>query len=101
MQVRSNVTKDTLAGVVTLLQPAVPNLTATGLVAALKAYEPDSPGTRIERAPQFADKKTAADLLQVSTFTVQRMIDDGSLCATKVRGQWRIPLAAIEALAHV
>lgn len=100
MQVKSNFSKETLAGVVTLLQPAVPDLTATGLVAALKAYDPDSPESRIEKAPQFADKKTAADLLQVSTFTVQRMIDDGTLRATKVRGQWRIPLATIEDIAR-
>jgi excisionase family DNA binding protein len=96
-----NVSADTLAGVVTLLKPSCPDLTATSLVQAIRDFEPDSPETRIGQTPQFVDKHRAAQLLGVSHFTVIRLCKEGQLNAAKVRNQWRIPLRAIEALASL
>lgn len=99
MKMKNNISADTLTAVVALMKPSCPDLTATELVRAIKSYEPDSAETRIGQAPQFVDKHRAAELLGVSHFTVIRMCKEGTLGATKVRNQWRIPLTAIEALA--
>jgi excisionase family DNA binding protein len=39
----------------------------------------------------------AAKALRTSTDTVRRMIHEGALDAVKLRGQWRIPRAALDA----
>ena len=38
----------------------------------------------------------AARVLRVSVSTIRRMIDEGQLDATKVRGQWRIKKASVD-----
>lgn len=43
-------------------------------------------------------RKEAAAFLGVSRDTVQRMIDSGELRAHKVRSQWRIEMADLEAI---
>lgn len=40
----------------------------------------------------------AAEMLRVSTDTIRRMIRAGELEAHKLRAQWRIPRAAVDAL---
>ena len=87
---------NTLAAVITLLSPNVPDLSALTLVHALKSYETDDASPD---RPFFVDKHRAARLLGVSWWTIVRMCKSGELDAVKVRGQWRVNSAAIRALA--
>jgi excisionase family DNA binding protein len=45
------------------------------------------------------DKKTAGEMLGVSARTVHRMLKDGELPRVQVRGQVRIPIAAVKKIA--
>lgn len=40
----------------------------------------------------------AARLLALNPVTIRRMIEDNQLYAVKVRGSWRIPVGAVDAL---
>jgi excisionase family DNA binding protein len=50
----------------------------------------DASGNKLLTVPQ------TADVLQVSITTVRRMIAETSLPAVKIRGQYRVPAAAID-----
>jgi hypothetical protein len=96
------------------LSAYVPELTPTRLVAALRGYEPEGE-TRAPSAtpPRMLSLVEAAQCLGVSRDTVLRMVtgyrgkdkeripEADRLPAVKVGLQWRIPAAAVKALAEV
>ena len=86
----------TLAGVTDFLLPHVPELTPLLLVAALRAFDTSRP----PGVPPPFSFAGAGRQMGVSKWTVKRMVDDGILPATKIRGQWRIPADAVLRLAR-
>lgn len=88
----------TLTAIHALLSPHVPELTPSTLVDALKAYRPDA-AAEPERAPKMLPLKEAAEALGLSFWTLRRMANAGTIPARKVGQQWRVPLAAVKALA--
>ena len=72
------ITTETLSAVVTLLNGAIPDLTATRLVEALKGY---SEGKQEQARERLITRKAAADLLGVSMITFWRMEKSGAIHA--------------------
>jgi len=102
MQFHSTPSAEVQNAIVALLAGCVPDLTPTRFVAALRSFEPDKPeGTKRTPPPRMVPLKQVAEALDLSTCSVRRMVKDGRLVGRKVGGQWRVPLAAIEALAEV
>lgn len=80
----------------TMLAPYCPELSATGLVEALKHREP-TPATQTFRKP--LTRNEAADVLQVSIASINRYIKAGTLRAYKIGKRLvRIDPASVEAL---
>jgi len=90
---------NTLTGVCALLQPYAPDLSPSGLVAALKAHDEDGRATGA-RTPQMLSLKEAAAALNVSRDTVLRMVGRKRIGASKIGRQWRVPLTEIQVLAE-
>lgn len=90
----------TLTAIHTLLAPHVPELTPTALVAALRGYEPEGEA-RPPSAPAepMLALEDAAATLSISVCTARRMVKSGRLPGRKVGKLWRIPAAAVKALA--
>ncbi len=78
-----------------LLVPYFPEITPTKLVKAVKTVTGDT-----EKPEPLMDKKEAAHLLGVSTFTVQRMIRRGQLQGVRLNnGYWKVhPNSVYEAM---
>jgi len=97
MKVIKNWNQEIFKAAVMLLQNAVPGLTATQLMAALKEYE-ESP----EQKPKSPDMLTVAEtakILNVHTVTVQRYLTTGLLPRIKVgKRMVRIPREAVNKL---
>ena len=102
MKIRSTPPAEVLAAIVALLLGCVPDLTPTRLVAALRNFEPDNDGRQSAAPPaRMLSLKEAADALAVSVDTVRRAVKDGRLVGRKVGKLWRVPAAAVAALAEV
>ena len=86
---------NTANGIVALMAPYAPGLTAVNLLNALRCFEPE----RNDDLPTYVDKHKAAAALGVSWHTVVRMCKGGEIRACKVRGQWRIPADVIREMA--
>lgn len=93
----------TLTAIQALLVAHVPEITPTTLVAALQSFDPERGNDAGKRntPARMASLEEAADALAVSVCTVRRMVKAGHLEGRKVGKLWRIPAAAIEALAEV
>jgi len=93
---------DVLSAYVAGLSAFVPGLTPTGFVAALRDFEPDK-GREPDNAPpqRMLTLAAAADALSVSICTMRRMVKDGRMAGRKVGSLWRVPAAAVKALAEV
>ena len=91
-----------VAAIVALLAGYVPDLTPTQIVAALRSFEPDKPeGTKRPPPPPMYSLQGAAEALALSVDTLRRMVKDGRIAGHKVGKLWRIPAAAVTALAEV
>lgn len=87
MKIRA-IPQNTLTAVVTLLQPYAPEITHTGLVAALRNAENDTTGGGSLRP--MLTKHQAAEILGISTYTVIRMLRRGELRGSKIGQAWRV-----------
>jgi len=96
MKVRA-IPASVLNAVVMLMKPYCHELTETRLVHAMQAYDPENADRR--RPLRFLSTREVADIMQVSTFTVYRMIKRGELRAARFGGHWRIPGDVLEELA--
>jgi len=93
MQVKT-VPAPTLSAVSTLLPPYIPGLTPSVLIQAIKAHESGDTTT----PGHMVNVRTAARILDVSLWTVVRMIKDGKLPGRKIGAQWRVPESALRDL---
>ena len=81
MNVRNQIKTEIIAATVSMLQPYVPEISPTGLIAALKSYN---------AAPQFKQsakpltRQETAALLSVSLNTVDRYLNKGLLKKIKI-----------------
>ena len=71
------ITPAVIAAAAGLLQPFAPELTPTGLVAAIKAYSPSGKKQKNDDRP--LTRREAAELLQVSLNTVTKYMKTGKL----------------------
>jgi excisionase family DNA binding protein len=94
MKIATPIPAASLTAIHALLEPHVPGISPTGLVAALRTYEP---GGREEAASgcRMVTVREAADLLATSIYTVRRMVADGRLPGKRLGRDYRIPLEAI------
>ena len=93
---------EVLSAYVAGLSAYVPDLTPTRLVAALRGYEPEGEARATSAPPApMLSLVEAAQCLGVSRDTILRMVTSARLPGRKVGSQWRIPAAAVKALAEV
>lgn len=93
---------EVLSAYVAGLSAYVPDITPTRLVAALRGYEPEGEARALSATPApMLSLVEAAQCLGVSRDTVLRMVKDERLPGRKVGTLWRIPAAAVKALAEV
>jgi len=103
MEFHSNIPAEVIAAYVAGLSAYVRDLTPILFVAALRDFEPDKDGAaeRNEPPPRMLTLKEAADILGTTFYTVRRLVRAGRLPGHKVGQQWRVPMAAVKALAEV
>ena len=102
MEFRSNIPAEVIAAYVAGLTGYVPDLTPTRFISLLRDFEPDKDGaTERTPPPRMLTLKEAAEALHVSVDTARRMVKDGRLTGRKVGNLWRVPMAAVKALAEV
>lgn len=80
--------------VVTMLRPYAPDLTVEKLEAAISS-KPEQ-----EQPEKLLTRKEAAQLLNISIPTIDRMLRDGELSFRKIRRAVRIPLSTIRLLVN-
>lgn len=78
--------------VIAMLRPYAPDLTPAKLESAL-CFKPE-PNTQ----EQLLSRKDAAEKLNISVTTLDRMLRDGELHRLRIRGNVRIPLSSIRAI---
>lgn len=54
--------------------------------------------TSLAEVPLFVDVPYISEMLQLQPDTVRKMIQNGSIKASKIAGMWRIPKSEIERL---
>jgi excisionase family DNA binding protein len=92
------VPKTTLDAVVTLLTPHCPDLSPTALVRAIRAYDPNLTEATADR---LLDKYQAAQILNVSCYTITRWAREGLLEGKHIGKSWRFRLSAVEAMGAI
>ena len=87
----------TLTALSALLSPYVPDVSPMAIVAALRQSQSPAPADPTARRALTIEE--AAGALGVSYWSIRRRVMDGTIAAAKLggRGQWRIPITAIEA----
>jgi excisionase family DNA binding protein len=88
----------TLTAIAALLSPYAPDASPTAIVEALQGHD-RKPVAADPAARRMLSLKEAGRAVGISEWTIRRMILDGRVQGRKVGSQWRVPLAAIEALA--
>ena len=87
----------TLQALAAILSPYVPDATPRAIVEALRVVaageKPVDPARR-----RLLSLVEAGRALGVSGYTVRRRVADGTLPGIRVGAQWRIPVAAVEAM---
>lgn len=86
----------------------IPHPIAEAVIAMLRPYAPDLTPAKLESAlcfkqeattqEQLLSRKDAAEKLNISVTTLDRMLRDGELRRLRIRGNVRIPLSSIEAI---
>lgn len=75
MQLTKNYSNEIVKSATMLLSTICPDLNATSLIGALKAYGEGSQ----PKSPQVCSIKEASEILGVTTMTVSRYLNDGTL----------------------
>ena len=97
MRIRS-IPPNTLAAVAALLGPYAADASPATIIEALKAHGTGAPADPACR--RLLSLREAGRALGVSEWTCRRLVLAGKLPSVKVGSQWRVPLAAIEALSQ-
>ena len=99
MVLTKNYSLEVVKPAVMLLQSVCPDLNATSLIGALKAFGEEEKS----KSPETVTIKEAADLLGVTTMTISRYMKDGTLPRIEIKGKRfvRIPREAVNALLTV
>jgi excisionase family DNA binding protein len=87
-----------LNAVSSLLQPYVPDASPTVIVEALQAHGDGPPADPSAR--RMLSLREAGRALGFSQYTARRRVADGTLPAVRIGGVFRVPVSAIEDLAH-
>ena len=94
MEIRDGISSEVLQAVTGLLEPYVEDISATGLVDALKSYQEQDPPQTIK--PKCYTVKETATMLSCSVCTVYRMVQAGKLQTINLAGKSvRIPAREI------
>jgi excisionase family DNA binding protein len=88
-----------LNAVSALLLPFAPDASPTAIVAALQAHGATAARATDPAARRMLSLREAGRALGFSEFTARRRVADGTLQAIRIGGVFRVPVAAVEALA--
>lgn len=97
MKVKNQIPPSIITAAVGILNPFVPDITASKLIAALQDYA-SSKSTLDERPQKPYTVREVTKILMISKPTVYRMFEDGTLTRLKIRNSTRIPAKEINQL---
>ena len=100
MRIKNQINQSIITAAVAMLNPFIPELSATRLIAALQAYdcegkEQDAVNAR-PRQPYTVDE--VCKLFRVSRPSIYRMAKEGKLRLIKIGRSTRIPAEEVDAL---
>lgn len=98
MKITNRISPAIIAAAVGMLLPSIPELSPTKLIAAIEAYDIQTPQQEKFKHEKPLTVAEAMELLSVSKPTIYRLFEDGTLTKLKVRNGTRIPAEDIEKL---
>ena len=98
MKVKNSITTAIISATVGLLNPFVPELTPTRLIAALQEYDDNKKSSENERPKQPYTVNEFCELFRISKPTLYRMQIRGELSILKIGSSTRVSADEVERL---